>query len=161
MFKFILAAVWISVATLGAVFYSFQVSQARSRAEPIPAFFGGLDYVRSSIMSVPVVKDGRVDGYFLARLVYTVEPAKLKALSLPAEILLTDQLHSYLYGNPQIDFSNRESVDLDALRNGIRDSINARVGEKLVHEVLVEQIDYLSKDDIREHAIRRRVGPAG
>jgi len=161
MFKFVLAAVWISAATLGAVLYSFQTSQARSSAAPLPAFFGGLDYVRSSVMSVPVVKNGAVDGYFLARLVYTVEPARLKALSLPADVLLTDHLHSYLYGNPQIDFSNPEGVDLDALRNGIRDSINARVGEKLVHEVLVEQIDYLSKADIRDNAIRRRVGPAG
>ncbi|WEX08335.1 hypothetical protein [Chelativorans sp. AA-79] len=159
MFKFVLAAIWISAATLGAVLYSFQMSQARGNAEPAPPFFGGLDYVRTGVMSVPVVKNGRVDGYFLARLVYTVEPAKMKALSLPANLLLLDQLHSYLYGNPQIDFSDKEHVDLDALRGGIRDSINARVGDKLVHEVLVEQIDYLSKADIRDNAIRRRLGP--
>ncbi|WP_028032479.1 hypothetical protein [Chelativorans sp. J32] len=159
MFKFVLAAVWISAATLAAVFYSFQASQARNSAEPPPPFFGGLDYVRTKVMSVPVVKQGRVDGYFLIRLVYTAEPERLKALSVPADILLLDQLHSYLYGNPQIDFSNRQSVDLDALRNGIRDSINTRLGETLVHEVLVEQVDYLSKADIRDNAIRRRLGP--
>ncbi|WP_011579614.1 MULTISPECIES: hypothetical protein [Chelativorans] len=159
MFKFLLAAVWISAATLAAVFYSFQASQARSNAAPPPPFFGGLDYVRTNVMSVPVVKEGGVGGYFLVRLVYTVEPERLKALSIPTDVLLIDQLHSYLYGNPQIDFSAKESVDLDALRNGIRDSINARVGEQLIHEVLVEQVDYLSKADIRDNAIRRRIGP--
>jgi len=159
MLKFLLVALWISAATLAAVFYSFQVSEARSNAEPPPPFFGGLDYVRTKVMSVPVVKEGRVDGYFLARLVYTVEPERLKALSIPADMLLLDQLHSYLYGNPQIDFSDKESVDLEALRNGIRDSINTRVGEQLVHEVLVEQVDYLSKSDIRDNAIRRRLSP--
>src|SRR5690606_37227083 len=93
---------------------------------------------------------------FLTRLVYTAEPVRLKALSVPADILLLDDLHAYLYGNPQIDFSNRERIDIDALRNGIRDSMNARLGETLIHEVLVEQIDYLSKADIRDNAIRRR-----
>ncbi|WP_173934816.1 hypothetical protein [Chelativorans sp. Marseille-P2723] len=157
MLRFVLAAFWVSAVTLAAVFYSFQLSQARSNVEAPPPFFGGLDYVRANVMSVPVMRQGNVDGYFLTRLVYTAEPAKLNALSVPADILLLDHLHSYLYGNPQIDFSELERIDLDALRNGIRDSINERLGEKLVHEVLVEQIDYLSKADIRDNAIRRRL----
>jgi hypothetical protein len=157
--KFVLAAIWISAATLGAVLYSFQASQARNGAESISPFFGGLDYVRTGVMSVPVAKDGRVDGYFLARLVYTIDSKKLKSLSLPAEILLLDELHSYIYGNPQIDFSNREKLDLSMFRGGLRDSVNARVGDTFVHEVLIEQIDYLSKDDIRDNALRRRVAP--
>ncbi|MCT8997759.1 hypothetical protein [Chelativorans intermedius] len=159
MFKFLLAAVWISAATLGAVLYSFQTSQAARNATPLPAFFGGLDYVRTPVISIPVVKEGRVDGYFLARLVFTAPPERLEALSLPAEALLTDELHSYLYANPQIDFTERANIDLDALRNGIRESMNARVGEELVHEVMVEQIDYLSKAEIRDNAIRRRLPP--
>lgn len=159
MLKFVLVAIWISGATLGSVFYSFQLAQARKNAEPLPAFFGGLDYVRSGVISVPVVKDGGVGGYFLTRLVYTVEPEKMKALTLPAEVLMVDQLHAYLYANPQVDFSDKETLDLDAFRNGVRDSINARVGEKLVHDVMIEQIDYLSKSDIRDNAIRRRIGP--
>ncbi|MCT7377549.1 hypothetical protein [Chelativorans salis] len=160
MFKFLLVAVWVSAATLGAVFYSFQTSQAARNATPPPPFFGGLDYVRTQVISVPVVKNGQVDGYFLARLVFTAEPEKLKALSLPADVLLVDELYSYLYANPQIDFTDRNGVDLEALRNGIRDSINERTGEKLVHEVMVEQVDYLSKAEIRDNAIRRRIGPA-
>lgn len=160
MVKFIFVALWISAATLGAVLYSFQLSLARTEAEPPPPFFGGLDYVRTSVLSVPVVKNGQVSGYFLTRLVYTVEPEQLKALSIPAEAIIVDELHSYLYGNPQVDFSDREKIDLDAFRNGIRDAVNKRVGEQLVHEVLIEQLDYLSKAEIRDNAIRRRIAPS-
>ncbi|WP_274425795.1 hypothetical protein [Chelativorans sp. YIM 93263] len=161
MVKFVLAALWISVATVGAVFFSFQMSQAENSADPMPGFFGGLDYVRTDVVSVPVVKGGGVDGYFLARLVYTVEPEKRNALSLPLETLIIDQLYSYLYGNPQVDFSKHDEVDLDALREGVRLSLNERVGDELVHDVLIEQVDYLSKEDIRDNAIRRRLGTAG
>jgi hypothetical protein len=161
MIKFIAAALWICAATLGAVFYSYQVAGARAAGEPPKPFLGGLDYIRTDIISVPLVHDSRIDGYFLTRLVYTVEPGEMKKLSVPAEALITDEVHSYLYKNPQVDFSKKDTIDLDAFRSGVRDAVNTRVGAKLVSEVLIEQIDYLSKDEIRDNAIRRRAAAAG
>ncbi len=154
--KFIAAALWIVAVTLGAVFYSFQAAANRPTAEAAKPMFGGLDYVKTDVISVPLLKGERVEGYFLTRLVYTVEPKKVATLSVPPAALITDQVYSYLYGNPQIDFTKQEKLDLDAFRNGIRDSINARVGDKLVHEVLVEQVDFLTPDDVRDNAVRRR-----
>ncbi len=160
MLKFVLAALWISVATVAAVFFSFQMSQARNGEGQASPFFGGLDYVRTRVLSVPVLSEGRVGGYFLARLVYTVDPSRKNALSLPLETLLMDEVYSYLFGNPQIDFSTIEQIDLDDLREGIRVSLNERVGETLIHDVLIEQVDYLAKSEIRDNVVRRRVVPA-
>src|SRR5690606_25479218 len=105
--------------------------------------FNGLDYVRTSIISVPVFEKGRVHGYFLARLVFTARSERLAQLRLPAEALLSDQVYSFLFGNPRIDFTSRDNLDVDAFRETLRAGINERLGEALVHEVLVEQIDYL------------------
>ena len=160
MIKFVVAAVWIAAVPVGSVYSSFNLQQApEEKVEP--SFFGGLDYVTTGMLSVPLLKDKQVHGYFLARLVYTAEPEKLKKLAVPAEALLMDQVYSYLYANPQIDFTQRASIDLDTLRNGIRDSINARVGEELVHEVLIEQLDFLTKEDIRNNSARRREVASG
>lgn len=158
MIKFIAAAVWICVATLGAVFYSFQIAGAHGVGEKPKPMLGGLDYVKTDIISVPLVRDARIDGYFLTKLVYTVEPEQIKKLSIPAEALITDQVYSYLYANPQIDFTRKETVDLDAFRAAIRDTINARVGAPLVHEVLIDQINFLAKEEIRDNWLRRRQG---
>ncbi|MCT8989297.1 hypothetical protein NYR54_03135 [Chelativorans sp. SCAU2101] len=160
MIKFVLAALWASIVTLGAVLYSYQYARDDGDTVAAPPFFGGLDYVRTGVISVPVVREGAVNGYFLARLVYTVEPDKVKRLSVPADMLLVDQVHTYLYANPQIDFSDRSAFDLNAFRANLRDSINERVGEQLVHDVIVEQIDYLSKAEIRDHARRRAASSA-
>lgn len=159
MFKFVLVALWTSIATLGAVLYSYQATQEGRSAVSAPAFFGGLDYVRTGVISVPVVREGAVNGYFLARMVYTVEPDKAKRLSVPADLLLIDQVHTFLYANPQIDFSDRSEFDLNTFRNDLRDSINARVGEQLVHDVIIEQIDYLTKAEIRDTQSRGRLSP--
>jgi hypothetical protein len=158
MIKFVVAALWLVAVTLGTVIFSFSMSGPKTDKTPQPAFFGGLDYVKTDIISVPLMKDNEVYGYFLTRLVYTVEPAVMKTLSLPAEALLVDEVYTYLYANPEIDFADYAKLDLDKLRTGIREAVNKRVGKKLVHDVLVEQIDFLSKAEIRDNTIRRRTG---
>jgi flagellar basal body-associated protein FliL len=159
MIKFVIAALWLVAVTLGTVIFSFSMTGPKADSAPQPAFFGGLDYVKTDIISVPLMKDEEVYGYFLTRLVYTVEPAVMKTLSLPAEALLVDEVYSYLYANPQIDFADYARLDLDKLRTGIRDAVNKRVGKKLVHDVLIEQIDFLTKAEIRDNTIRRRTPP--
>jgi hypothetical protein len=156
MIKFVVAAIWICVVTIGAMVYSFQSSAAKPEPGSEPAFFGGLDYVKTEVFSVPVLQNGVINGYFIGRFVYTVEPEKLAKLSIPAETLIVDEVYTYLFSHPEIDFSKTDIVDIDALRTGIRDSINKRVGDTLIHEVLVEQVDYLSKADIRDNTIRQR-----
>ena len=161
MIKFVVAALWLCAVTVGALFYSYQSAVTAAQAsveEPPSAMMGGLDYVKMEILSVPVVRRSEIQGYFLARLVYTVDPAKRAKMSVAAEALIVDQVYSYLYGNPQIDFSDEKALDLDAFRNGVRDSINARIGEAVIHDVMVEQLDFLSKDEIRDNTIRRKAG---
>jgi len=158
MIKFVAAAIWICAATLGAVFYSFQMSAAKpATEEAAKPLLGGLDYVKTDVISVPVVRDSLIGGYFLTKLVYTVDPLVMAKLSIPADSLIIDEVYSYLFSSPQVDFTRTTELDLDAFRGGVRDAINKRVGEQLVHDVVIEQIDYLSKDEIRDNALRRRV----
>jgi len=156
--KFIGAAVWICIATLGAVYFSFQMAGAKPATpqEQAESMMGGLDYVRTEVMSVPLIQNGAINGYFLARLVYTVDPQDLKKLTVPAESIITDVVYSYIFGDPALDFTKIATLDLDAFRNGVRERINKQVKFDLVKDVLVEQIDYLSKDEIRDNAVRRR-----
>ena len=48
------------------------------------------------------------------------------------------------------------NLDLDTFRANIREAVNAHVGEKLIHDVMIEQIEFMSKDEIRDNALRRR-----
>lgn len=159
MIKFIAAGLWLCAVTIGAVVYSFQMSGEKA-PEPEPALLGGLDYVKTDVLSVPVLKQGGVVGYFLTRLVYTVEPEKMKKLTVPADVLFSDELYSYLFANPAIDFTDSSALDIDALRNGVRERINARIGEELIHDVMIDQIDFLSKEEIRNNSVRRRATAA-
>lgn len=157
MIKFAVAALWICAVTIGSVFYSFQHAGAGADARAPQPMLGGLDYIKTDIISVPLIRDSSIDGYFLTRLVYTVEPEQMKKLSIPADSLITDEVYSYIYKNPQVNFKDKTTIDLDTFRAGVREAINKKVGADLVQDVLIEQVDFLTKDEIRDNAIRRRM----
>lgn len=163
MIKFIVAALWISIATTGALLFAFQSSQQEHEekaqdGEATP--FKGLDYVKTGIISVPVFDKGRVHGYFLARLVYVAEGKRLAELKLPAEALLSDFVYGHLYANPALDFTSRDRFDIDAFRETVRAGVNTRLGEELIREILVEQLDYLPKDEVGTSSVRAGPAPA-
>jgi hypothetical protein len=160
MIKFIAAALWLCAVTAGTIFFSFSASVPKSETgESEPAYFGGLDYVKADMISVPHIYDGEVQGYFLARLVYTAEPDKMKKLTIPMQNLLLDSVYGYIYGSFPVDVTKPDSFNLESLKTGIRDSINERAGGTLIHEILVEQVDYIPKSEIRDNALKRRAAP--
>lgn len=157
MIKFIVAAIWICGVTVGSIFFAFSSTRDKPADEAKPAaYFGGLDYVKTDVISVPIVVENAVQGYFIARFVYTAEQKKLAAMSVPAESVLIDEIYTYLYSNPMIDFTQAKKIDIGAFRTNLRDAINKRLGEDIINEVLIEQVDFLSKDEIRNNAMRRR-----
>jgi hypothetical protein len=152
--KFVAAAVWIIAASVASVHYAYQHGMDQPVEKTEPDVFGGLDYVKSDVISIPILHAGEVQGYFLTRLVFTAEQKKLAMLTVPVQAMLVDELYSALYGDPQVDFTRSRPINLDEFRAGIRDAINARVNDRLIHEVLIEQLEFLTKDDIRERNAR-------
>ena len=60
---------------------------------------------------------------------------------------------------PNFDYTATGSSKQDARDKGyaaIRDTVNKRVGATLVHEVLIDQVNFLSKDEIRDNWLRRK-----
>jgi hypothetical protein len=166
MIKFVVAALWISIATTGAMLFSFQWSQEPevSAEEAAATAFNGIDYVKTPVISVPVFDKGKVYGYFLSRLVFTAEATRLAELKLPPDVLLSDAVYTYLFANPQIDFTKRDSLDFDVFREELRTAVNTRIGEELIREVLIEQVDFLPKQDVQSTSIKNTSsarGPSG
>ncbi len=150
MIKFVLASLWISAVTVGAVYFAFDRAGPEQHAEPAElSILRGLDYVKTDVISVPIVRDGDVRGYFLARLVYTAPADKLKKMEMPPNAIIADEVYTFLYANPVIDFMQRSAIDLDAFRTGIRDAVNRRMGEQFIHDVIIEQMDFMTREDVR------------
>lgn len=149
MIKTVLTGVWVVVATLVSL-YSVMVWQVGKNVTMQPdKFFGGLDYVKTNVVSVPIVSDGQIAGYVLARFVYLADGKKLKKLSVPADLILADDAFRIIYSGSVKDFRRIEKYDLTALTKKMQKSANKRFETKLIEDVLIESINYVPKSEAR------------
>jgi hypothetical protein len=148
--KVILLGVWLCAVTLGAA-YGALSWKAKSSAEAVHAASGPvvLQQMQTKVLNIPVIKDGALQGYVLAQFVFTVETEKLKELSTKPDIVIVDEAFKLIYTGEAIDFRTMRKNDIAALSKLILTNVNKRLGEAIVHEVLVQEFNYLPRDQLR------------
>ncbi|WP_064709890.1 hypothetical protein [Rhizobium bangladeshense] len=151
MVKLVLTGIWVCAITLASVYFSVYLATA-----PAPAITdskqSALELVKGETITVPVISDGAVTGYFLGRISFMMNKDMLKGVTLPLTEMTTDQLFSLLVGNKMIDLTRIKSFDPKAFREQIKKGMNERLGGEYVADVMLEQLDYLSKQEIKQNA---------
>lgn len=150
MVKLFLVGIWACLVTLAAS-YATVVWQADA---PVDAkadeFFGGLDYVKTTPISVPMISEGEIKGYVIAQFVFTVDGATLRKLSVPPDVFLIDEAYRAIFASGQkIDFKRLDKYNVDELTRQMAAKVNERFKAELVKDVLVEQLNYLGKGEVR------------
>ncbi|SMF43756.1 hypothetical protein QTA58_04735 [Neorhizobium sp. CSC1952] len=159
MVKLLLTGLWVCIVTLGAVYFSVQMSAAPAPVDEEARRKEMQELVRGESITIPVISNGAITGYFLSRVSFMMDKEKIRNVKLPITELTTDGLFTLLIGNKMVDLSKPGAFDLEKFRSSIKDDMNSKLGEGLVAEVLVEQLDYLSKEDIRNNASRGNKNP--
>ena len=149
MGRIIISAVWVCLVTAASVYGMVVWKSGQTVDGEQEEFFGGLDYVTSPTISVPIVGDGKIRGYVVAEFVYTAKASLLKQLSVPPDVFLTDEAFRAIYGGSDVDFNDLKKYDLEGLREAIRVNVNNRFGSDMIKDVLVEQFNYVPMNQIR------------
>lgn len=148
MIKLVLTGIWVCAITLASVYFSVEMATAPV-ADPDAAKKDALELVRGESITVPIISNGAVSGYFLGRISFMMNKEMVKDVELPLTELTTDELFTLLVGNKMIDFAHVASFDVKAFRDQIKTNMNQRMGGDYISDVLVEKLDYLARDDIR------------
>jgi hypothetical protein len=148
MIKVVLTGAWVCVVTLAAVYFSVQMATTPP-VDPAVEKKAALEMVKGESITVPLIKDDKVRGYFIGRISYMMNKEKLQGVTLPMTEYMTDELFTLLVGNSMIEITNPQAFKLDEFKKAVREDLNKRLGDEYIAEVLVEQLDYMSKDDIR------------
>lgn len=140
------------MATLGASYVtaSFMSDKDMPLAEAA-AELGGLDYESLPPVNVPMIADGALQGYVVAKLVFTADADVLRSMSVPPHPFLIDEAFRFLYADEDLDFRQLRRYDLTSFSDHLREMANARLGRDVVRDVLVEEINYFDKDDVISH----------
>ena len=111
--------------------------------------FQGLEYKKTRSINVPVIANGSVQGWVVAQFVYTIDAKVAKALSVPPDAFVLDEAFRALYAEEKLDFRKLNKVDLGRVTKDLVARVDARMGGDIVKDILVQDFNYVSKDDIR------------
>ncbi len=147
--------VWAILVAIGGVYGGLIWSSNNVQTTKEDEFFPGLDYVKTAPITIPIVRDNQVQGYVLAQLVYTVDAHQKQSLPIPLDVFLLDEAFRTIYGSTTIDFEKLEKYDLTEFTEGILKNVNSRFKSKLVHDVLIEQLNFITLDMVRNKLVQR------
>jgi hypothetical protein len=148
MIRLLLAGIWASVLSLAAAYAMMHWSQ-NPAAAIIASGEKKLEEVRTRAINVPIIGEGTVQGYMVAQFVFTVDATALKEMKINPEVYLLDEAFKTIYANEQINFQNIKKQDLPLLAKRLGDNVNKRLGAEIVQDVLIDQLAYIPKKDVR------------
>ena len=151
MLKLIITGVWVAAVTLGSVYFSIQMAKAPDPALDAAKAKAVQELVRGETVTYPLIAGGKVEGYFLAKASFITDKTKLEEIKLPIPELLTDELYTELVGDKVIRVGENRNFDLKAFKERIKTSLNQKLGSEVVLDVIIEQIDYLTKQEIQDN----------
>ncbi|ENS55805.1 hypothetical protein C036_02244 [Brucella melitensis F1/06 B10] len=96
----------------------------------------------------------------VAQLVYTVDSNIHKKLTVPLEYFISDEIFHKFYGSYS-DTKSVEKVSFEDVRSSIINDLNARFPEPVIKDLLVEQFNYISSEEIRTMNMRAHAQPGG
>lgn len=150
MIKTILVGTWACAVTLAASYGAISWQSAATTVEAEPERLqGGLETVRTRMISVPVIRSGAIQGYVMAQFVFSADARTLKKLSVKADVVVLDEAFKAVYSEDTLDFRNLNRQDLPALAKRIVEGSNRRFGARILEDVFIQELNYVTKDGVR------------
>ncbi|VTZ23991.1 conserved exported hypothetical protein [Methylocella tundrae] len=147
MIRLVASCLWICVATLMSAYIGATWKAGAGQVKSAPRQFEHLEHKRTEAISVPMIADGDITGYVVAQFIYLIDPEALKQMSVPPDVFITDEAFRKLYVD-KVDFNHLEKYDVAALTKDLVKRVNQRLGGDIIKDVLVEQFNYVPKQDI-------------
>jgi hypothetical protein len=149
MIRSLLIGLWVCLLTAGG---SYTVAYWKENGSLLPQgdeYLDGLQYQKTRVLSVPMVENGSVQGYLVARFVYTVDARTMHQLSVPPEPFVVDEAFRKIYADERLDFRKLARYDLSILTTAIKQRVNERMQADIVQDVLVEDFNYVSREEFQ------------
>lgn len=153
MLKLVAAGIWAAGVTAGVAFFSADffagpVAPAEDAGHPV------LEQLSTEMTSVPMIRGGTVLGYVIIQLNFSIDKAAKDKAHIDPLPYLVDAAFRAVYLNPQADFAKLRASDIDKLTEAIRTEANRRLGDGMVHQVLLAQLNFVKKEDIRTNWVK-------
>ena len=143
--KAFVIGLWVLLVALGTS-YAVAVVETPGKLD-VASAKAALDVQKTRVINVPMIAGGAVRGFIVAQFAYTVDAAKAKTLGVSPEVFLLDEAFRAVYTDDKLDFLHLDKYDIGGLTKRLVVATNARLGEDVVHDVLVQDFTFISKEE--------------
>lgn len=153
MLKLVAIGVWVILVTAGATYGSVYLARSDAREAPADGADLGVEELKSEMTSVPVMRNGDIIGYLILQLSFAADRRLLAERKIDPLPFMMDAAFRVIFASTEMDFRRLRSKDLDELTTSIAKEANERIGSEMVRDVLLQQLNFVKKDDIRTNWI--------
>ncbi len=155
MLKLIFVGIWsIGMMTGSAYFFSSYMHSSTSSEEG-EVNLDELTNINIDSMSIALIRNNGIIGYLMLSTVIVVDRDMSEYLSIPVKYYARDVIISTVHKNENLDVYRLDKFDYTEFQNEVVTNINATIGKKMVHKMLIQNIDFITKDDVRDLQLRR------
>jgi hypothetical protein len=154
--KLVAIGVWVILVTAGATYGSVYLSNSKVQSGVVDDSSMGVEELKSEMTSIPIMRNGDVSGYLILQLSFAADRGKLAERKLDPMPFLMDTVFRVVFARADIDFDRLKSKDLEEVTAAIAAEANARMGADIVRHVLLQQVNFVKKEDIRTNWIKGR-----
>jgi hypothetical protein len=145
--------VWASLVALGATYAAatwnsgatIEIVHSEKKLE-------GLEYRRPAAITVPMISDGKLQGYVVAKVVFTANAQDLHDFPIDPQPFVLDEAFRRIYTDGKVEFDHLSKYNLDDITSSIKDAVNKRLGSNLIVDVLIDQLNYVDKNSLKQAA---------
>ena len=152
MIKSLVAGIWSVTLLLGSLyFFGMMKGEPVAQGEEVPA---KLDHVKLETMSITIIRENTLQGYLILDVSFEFEAKNKRPSSAPAELVLMDAINREVFMNKEIDIDNLDRFDFDGFKEKVKLAVNEKLGETFARDVLIERLDFISYEEIRDKKLR-------
>ncbi len=156
MIKTLLIGLWVCIVALGSTFFFITMQTQSVSSEAAQKESSAVEFIKTDMVSVPVIKEGKVQGYLVTQISFAVNTAETLKLSFEPTPYLIDVAYRTLYENSDVDFSRLKTQDLSVLTQKIAAAANTKFGSEVVKDVLLNEINYVLRDEVRTNWVKKK-----
>ena len=147
--RLLIAGVLACIVTVGASFGLSYWKHSHAAHGAKQEYAEGLVSEKTRIINVPMIAEGSVQGYIVAQFAFTADSTMLRQQPVPPETYVVDEAFRNIFSDEKLDFRNLSRYDLAQLTRTVREHVNKRLQADVLQDVLVQDFNYVSKDQIR------------
>jgi hypothetical protein len=151
--KLAVLGVWVIIVTAAATFGAVHLKSFTDAGEQSGQEDLGVEELKAEMTSVPMIRGGEIIGYLIIQLSFQADRRVLAEKQLEPMPYLNDAAFRVIFASTDVDFRRLRGSDLDSMTAAITKEANARIGGEMIRQVLIQQLNFVRKEDIRTNWI--------